>query len=303
MHTHADKEKHKESKAVANATTQRKHTGKPAFQFEDNRSEAVVQRQLHEKMSNHSPNIQRKTTQVNNTNDSVVQLVKWTKARVKRYKEWLRRRAARRWKNGKRKPSGKLVRKYVKARKLSDKKWTPKLADSQTSGHHVPPLALSNKHKGAFVYGKRGSKGEKSRKRVYFEAKLKQKRREAHWMAHEAEAMQGINRQTKFKGTDKELGDKMILAHDGLTTMDGKEIKVRKRSQLDKKKGKKQSLGTATRSIVKSKAGKSSMKIDSDSDDSEPESDFENLGSDSDDFYSSSEEDSDSSDSDSSSDD
>lgn len=284
MHIHADKEQHTKSKAAANATTQRKHTKKPAFQFEDNRSEAVVQRQLHEKMSNHSPTIQRKTSQqVTSTNGAVTQLGTWTKAKAERYKKHLRKRAETRWNKGKRKGSLKLVRKYVKARSLADPGWSPKLADSPTSGHHVPPLALSNKHKGAYVYGKRGSKGEKSRKRVYFRGK-KKRRREAHWMAHEAEAMQGINRQTKFKGTDKELGDKMILAHDGLTTMDGRKIKVRKRSQLDKKKGKKQFLGEATRSIVKSKVGKSKMIMDSDSDDSEPESDFEDLGYDSDNY-------------------
>lgn len=302
MHTHADKNQNTKSKAVAHAIAQKKNNKQSTFQFEDNRSEAVVQRQMQEKMRTHSSTVQRqeanKTTQVHTANASVVQLQgdEWTKARVKRYKAWLRRRAARRWENGKRKPSAKLVRKYVKARKLSDKKWNPKLADSPTSGHHVPPLALSNKHKGAYVYGKRGKKKEKSRQRVYFEAKKEQKRRESHWMAHEAEAMQGINRQTKFKGTDMELGDKMILAHDGLTTMDGKEINVRKRSQTDKKKGTKQTLGTATRSIIKSRVGKTKMEIDSDSDDSEPESNFEDLGSDSDDFYSSSESESSSSD-------
>jgi len=94
----------------------------------------------------------------------VAQLAKtWTKAKVKRYKDHLRRRAGIRKKKGKLKNTQKLLRKYMNARWKVSPNWIPRLADPPNAGHHVPPLALSNNlsKKGGFAFGERGSKGEK----------------------------------------------------------------------------------------------------------------------------------------------
>ena len=54
MYAQVEKPKENKSKAVANAVSQKKSGDKPAFQFVDNRSEAVAQRKLKE-MVNNSP--------------------------------------------------------------------------------------------------------------------------------------------------------------------------------------------------------------------------------------------------------
>jgi hypothetical protein len=282
MPRHLDKKRKTAKTSAVGVALQRKNTQKYIHSLEDNRPQATIQRTLQHQIQQTSKVHQLQPMTA--THREVIQLNGWTKAKVKRYKAWLRRRAARRYAKGKRKPSYVLVRKYIRARQLSNKKWHPKMADSHISGHHVPPLALSNKHKGKFVFGTRGRAKEKKRRRLYFKGKAK-RRKEAHWMAHEAEAMQGINRMTNFKGTDKELATKMVLAHQGLKTSDGKSIKVEDRSQNDDPTGKTSKIWKATKSIMESKVGKLKIDIDTDDDTSEPESDFSQLDSDSDNHY------------------
>jgi hypothetical protein len=54
MNSHADKTQENESQSVANAISQKQSVGKSAFQFVDNRPEAIAQRKLNE-MVNNSP--------------------------------------------------------------------------------------------------------------------------------------------------------------------------------------------------------------------------------------------------------
>ena len=291
MQFQSDKNSTHQKKIPIAAASPQVQAKKQVLSLVDNRPETATQRKMQESFDNrtdvHQLQSSKKTTVSPATQENqVIQLAGgWTKAKAERFKKWLRRRAARRWAKRKRKTSAKLVRKYVRARMMANKGWKPSMADSNKSGHHVPPLALANKHKGAFVFGPRGKAKEKKRRRLYFKGK-KKTRKEAHWMAHEAEAMQGINRMTKFKGTDKELAKKMLLAHQGLTTMDGNDIEVEDRSQNSKSTGNLFDIGDATKSIMESRIGSFNMKFDKDRDTSSPESDFEKLGSDSDVFNS-----------------
>jgi len=52
MNSHADKTQENESKSVANAVSQKQSVGKSAFQFVDNRPEAIAQRKLNEIVNN-----------------------------------------------------------------------------------------------------------------------------------------------------------------------------------------------------------------------------------------------------------
>jgi hypothetical protein len=284
MQLHADQKRKTTKRSSVGTTLQRKVQRKSVKSLQDNRPQAIIQRKLQAQLQQQSEVHQMQPISNTTASGAVIQRNEWTKAKVKRFKAWLRRRAARRYAKGKRKPSFVLVRKYIRARQMANKKWKPSMADSHVSGHHVPPLALSNKHKGKFVFGKRGSTKEKKRRRLYFKGKSK-RRKEAHWMAHEAEAMQGINRMTNFQGTDNELATKMILAHHGLQTSDGHDIEVEDRAQNDAPTGKVSKIWKATKSIMKSKVGKLKIDIDTDDDTSEPESNFSELDSDSDNHY------------------
>jgi hypothetical protein len=56
MHTHADKTQENKSQSVNDETSQMQSGGESAFQFVDNRAEAVAQRELQE-VANNSPQV------------------------------------------------------------------------------------------------------------------------------------------------------------------------------------------------------------------------------------------------------
>ncbi len=205
---------------------------------------------------------------------------KWNDAKVKRYLAHLTRRAARREKNGKNKSTDKLVRKYQNARAKADPNYVPRLADTPKAGHHAPPLAIANKHKGKFAYGPRGSKKEKLRKRLYFISNSLQDRREAHAIVHIAEAIQGLNRQGNFKGTDAQLAAKGRRALYNLRYRDGRGIVVAVQNQLDRESGQaaqSMSIGAGANILY----GQQSGDVDSDDTSSDADSDELNWESDS----------------------
>ncbi|MEM6718648.1 MAG: hypothetical protein AAF611_05020 [Bacteroidota bacterium] len=287
MQQHADKKRKTTKQSSVGAALQRKQDKKSAFTFQDNRPQATIQRKLQDQIQNRVGVRQLKRNMNISKSNQVIQFggsgSVWTKEKAKDFRKWVRERAAKRYAKGKRKPSEKLVRKYIKARMRADKTWTPSMADAPTAGHHAPPIAVSNKHQGGFVYGKRGSATEKARDRLYFTGTKKQ-RQAAHWIAHEAEAIQGINRMTNFKGTDRELAIKMLLAHNKLTLSDKTRIKVERRSQNDASTGMLVPIGKATRFIMQSRIGNFNLKFDTDDDNSEPEINFKEIGVDSDTF-------------------
>ncbi|MEM7296165.1 MAG: hypothetical protein AAF330_06005 [Pseudomonadota bacterium] len=217
---------------------------------------------------------------------------KWTKARVERYKAWLRARAARRWQKGKRKSSAVLVRKYIEARRIVQPGFMPRLADTPSAGHHAPPLALSNKHGGVFAFGARGSAAERARTRLYFQGTADQ-RREAHWLAHASEDMQGLNRQGTFTGSDGDLAAREAAAHHRLQLLDGTQINVEARAQDAAPTGTQKPIGDATRLIVEAQMGQGQTvpQITDDNADSGVDDGFEDLGSDSDEWSSDSDDD------------
>lgn len=218
----------------------------------------------------------------------------WTAAKFDRYKNHLRKRADTRIANGKNKRGDKLLRKLMKARRALDSDWVPKLADAPKAGHHVPPISISNSLKGDFKFGPRKSAGELARDRLYLTGE-KARRRAQHWMMHESEGIQGINRSGAFTGTgtidDGELARRILLAHDGLRSRSKRPLKAIVMSQkarmnhgLDGKVPMK--LADATRGILEAQLGYSLPEVESDTTDSEPESDeskwFSDSGSDSD---------------------
>ena len=52
MNTQADKSQNKKSKAARNSVPEKKNTSESAFQFEDNRPEAIAQRKMREMADN-----------------------------------------------------------------------------------------------------------------------------------------------------------------------------------------------------------------------------------------------------------
>ena len=52
MHTQADKTKENKTQSVANDIPQKQSSSKSTFQFEDNRPEAIVQREMQEIVNN-----------------------------------------------------------------------------------------------------------------------------------------------------------------------------------------------------------------------------------------------------------
>jgi hypothetical protein len=209
------------------------------------------------------------------------QSTEWTAAKLERYKTHLRSRADTRIANGKNKRGDKLLRKLMKARRALDSDWVPKLADAPTAGHHVPPISISNSLKGDFKFGPRKSARELARDRLYLTGE-KARRRAQHWMMHESEGIQGINRSGAFTGTgtinDDELAKRILLAHDGLRSRSKRPLKAIVMSQkarmnhgLDGKTPKK--LADATRGILEAQLGYTLPEVESDRTDSEPESD------------------------------
>ncbi len=217
--------------------------------------------------------------------EAPVQFGKWSKSKVERYKHHLRRRAGVRKSKGKLKTTHKLLRKYVNARQKYDPSWRPRLADATVAGHHVPPLALSNNLGGGFSFGKRGSVKERDRERLYFLG-TKAEREEQHWMMHEAEGMQGVNRSGKYNGTEHGLAKDMVLAHTGLKR-GSKRLRASVLTQNDRKNGSHpadEDLGAATRKIMKRQLPGFSMgKVVEDDSSSDAESDEARWLSDSDD--------------------
>jgi hypothetical protein len=213
----------------------------------------------------------------------VVQLAKtkkkksWTQAKVEDYTQHLRRRAAKRKEKGKRKNTNKLLKRLMNAKKAANPEWVPRLADAPKAGHHVPPLALSNKLGGKFAYGKRGLGKEKERERLYFSG-TEDERREQHWMMHEAEGLQGVNRSGKYSGNETDLARDMVLAHHGLERLDGTRLKAEVLTQKERQDGTTQSeeeVGVATRRIMQEQAGIELDTVESDSISSDAESDEE----------------------------
>lgn len=163
----------------------------------------------------------------------------WNTLRLQQYKAFLKTQINKRLAAGKYTGVDPFFRKYLKARRRLEPNWTPKLAPPNKAGHHAPPLAMANKHGGAFKFGKRGSAGEKARKRLYFKGKTNKMLGEAHGTAHIHEDLAGLNRQGAFKGSDLEFAKRMMMAHHNMQTQsDNQKVKAQALSQKDHEAGK-----------------------------------------------------------------
>jgi len=299
MDTHADKKLENKSRTVANEVAQKKSSSESTFQFVDNRPEAIAQRKMQDiandyvenRESLHTETTQNTYIQLKRKNNigsysNVLQLKKkWTKAKAEKYKKHLRRRAAKRLKKGKKKNSRKLVEKYVNARRSADPNFRARLADTPSAGHHVPPLAVSNNQNGTFAFGDRGSAEERGRDRVYFDHAQQQEREEAHWLAHEAEGMQGVNRDGTFQGDSQDLANAVNRAHHGLALSNGQPIRVQVQNQNDQANGatvQSEELGIGTRRLMEDGAPDDLESVHTDSTDSSATLDSDKWKTDSD---------------------
>ncbi|MFT5821448.1 MAG: hypothetical protein ACI8ZM_002701 [Crocinitomix sp.] len=85
MNSHADKTHKDKSQSLTNSVSKKQNSGASAFQFEDNRPEAIIQKRLMKNISNSQPlQLQKLSSQVSQTSDSdkknssqgVIQLMK-----------------------------------------------------------------------------------------------------------------------------------------------------------------------------------------------------------------------------------
>jgi hypothetical protein len=213
----------------------------------------------------------------------------WTKAKLGRYLDHLRLRGPLRVAKGR--PVAKLVRKFVKARRLAEPGFNGlRLADTPTSGHHTPAIALAETLPSSSPLGyggARGSLAERSQPRHFFQGSSAQ-RSNAHGIVHMAEDIAGTGSRNSpsFGGTDAQLAQTLVLAHIGLehdnpmlgsddrtpimTTVEAQTAHAQ--APVPAKKAHK--IADSTREIFKKRKVATNFTIMSDNDtDSEPESD------------------------------
>ena len=202
----------------------------------------------------------------------------WTAAKVEDYKDHLIRRGTRR--ADKNKPVIKLVRKYVKARRIVEPDFVPHLADAPNAGHHVPSIALGNSKGGAWNWGARGSAVERAQPRVYLRG-TPAARESAHWYAHMAETFAGLGSRNApaFAGPDPEMARTHRRAHRELTDHDNNKVRVDVQSQVSRKAAQDPDLDDvpleeATAHLMDERGfGEPDFEFGEENTDSEPESD------------------------------